>query len=150
MTMVIRTLLVIVLLASRSSSAVNCTEWWLEPNISDAFAISSTNSQTAFGIIQVCLIWTNVLGDWIYYKKADNARVLALKKEQETLRRRHRKRRRAEPRLGRLMFREVLDYYRGDTSRIRNKEELIEHVKFLRDLLAKRSNEEYSTEHESD
>jgi len=48
------------------------------------------------------------------------------------------------------MFREVLDYYRGDTSRIRNKEELIEHVKFLRDLLAKRSNEEYSTEHESD
>lgn len=134
-----------------AATDINCTQWWNEQPISDSFIISSTNVQTAFAIIQVCLLWTNVLGEYIFYKKPDDPEVQNLKNKLHLLRKEHKRLRKKEPRIGQVIFSDVVKYLRCENEgSIKDKNELLERVEFLRDLLDKRTKDEYSSDLESD
>jgi hypothetical protein len=137
--------ILLVLLLSKFSHAGNFTanfsgvEWWNQPEISDSFTLNSTLAQTALAIIQVVLVSTNVIGEYIFYIRSDNKLVRELRAKLRDLRKKNKDLRKEELSLSAMIFGDIVDYLKhGKKDYIKNDAELLARVKFIKDFLERR------------
>jgi hypothetical protein len=140
----------ILMLTSPVIIALNCSEVRYVSSISDAFTIGSTYSQTFLGVGQVLLAGSAFLANFIFYKKGDTERVARLRNELNEEKNKHSKLRSHEPELGLKIFNETVKYINDEESDIKTDTELLEYIKFIKELLAKRTEDDYSSEIEEE